>query len=189
MSRFRRLHAFQACLFSHSSIFPMCNTTYSQSREQNVKIVCKFWRGASIYMSDRTSIRKAESRSKACFDYAETHRYICAKCKYSHFQQNSAQNVERKLIIRIQKQIQTWNGIPGEVGRELMQACQPVPKTMFPNARRNIQFPHNTFWLWTRCSEHHICIMLSCCVQVFRPTKVGQSQLSCPEIGLPIIEQ
>lgn len=102
---------------------------------------------------------------------------MCAECKYSHFQQNSAQNVERKLIIRIQKQIQTWNGIPGEVGRELMQACQPVPKTMFPNARRNIQFPHNTFWPWTRCSEHHTCIMLSCCVQVFRPTKVGQSRL------------
>ncbi len=26
VSRFRRLHAFQACLFSHSSIFPMCST-------------------------------------------------------------------------------------------------------------------------------------------------------------------
>lgn len=125
-------------------------------------------------------IAKAESKTSNLFvSFAETHRYMCAKCKYSHFQQNSAQNVERKLIIWIQKQIQTGNGTLGEVGRELMQACHLIPQTIFPNVRRNIQFHHNTFWLWTRCSEHHTCLILSCRVQVFRPTRVGQSSVSC----------
>ena len=35
-------------------------------------------------MYTSTNIAKVESRSKVCFDYAETKAYICAKHKYSH---------------------------------------------------------------------------------------------------------
>ena len=37
VSRFRRLHAFQACLFSHSSIFPLCLQRYAFSGNYNIR--------------------------------------------------------------------------------------------------------------------------------------------------------